>query len=169
MTSDQREALSGLFAQKKLHWLSVVAFAAAILAIYNLITLDLKEFSFYLVLGFVLFFGNFLVDRRKAFNNYKKTVSEEEYEAFMEHNKLIRFDYLFYKYGNTIIGALIIVGIIILFFNWRIGLTITFFSFCIITPLKVYLISKMMIRKMIIRFAFYIVLMAIIWIIYPPK
>jgi len=165
MTEEQKNILREFIQPSRLSWLNYIWMAFFLLAVYYLIKLDFASVGFYVMFGAIIMFANFFICRQIAFRKYKKTVTNSEYASFIAGNSLLI--YFLVRYGKLIQGLVVIIGIIYLFFNWRIGLSVFLFGTNILAPFSFYLQGKVKIRWGLL--AFFFVSMIAIWIIFPPQ
>jgi hypothetical protein len=163
MTKEQKDILREVVRPARLSWLSYVWGVSFLLAVYFLIRFDFITVGFYVLFGIATMLFDFHFHRWAAFRRYKKTVTNSEYISFKAENSLMF--YFSVKYANSVRTLFVIIGIIYLFFNWRVGLSIILFATNILTPLKLYLQGRIGIRWSM--FIFFFVTMIIIWIIFP--
>lgn len=165
MTEDQKNILREICCPTKMHWLGTVGIGFLVAAIINLIKFDFLWFFIFALTGIVFFHAPLFITRNKAFKKYGKTVAPDEYAEFREQNKIFYLAYYISKYGRLLAGLSMLVGIVYLFFNWRIGLSIFLFGTNIISPIKLYFASKVKIKWSWI--VLYFIVMFVIWIVYP--
>ncbi len=166
MTIEQKDILREVLSPAKMHWISIVGIGVLFSGVISLVQLDFLWFLIFAFAGVIIFYIPLFIARHKAFKKYKDTVSPDEYIKFREQNRMFYPEYYFHKYGNNAISICALFGLVYIFFNWRIGITIFLFSWNILIPVKYTLTAKMKMKWSWI--IFFIVIMVVIWVVYPP-
>lgn len=166
MTEEQKNILREVAQPVRLKWISYIWIAFFLIAIYCLIKLDFVGVGISVLLGAIFMLIDFSANRWIAFYKYKKTVTADEYRYFIGQNSTI--NYFTVKYGRFLTGLAVLIGIIYLFVNWRIGLSIFLFGVCVMLQISSRYCYK---NKVKFRWSWiftFFITMIIIWIVLSP-